>query len=286
MDSNMIRRVAFAAIAIPLLVVIVWAGAWPFAILLVVAAVLGTGELYDLAARDGVKPLRDLGRFFAMLVPLTLVAILEVPKFWLAQQWAYLLLLAVLLVVAVATFTRTPEQRPLASVAVTLFGIIYAAVLPSVAFVIRHAQWGERSWTGTAVLFFPLIVTWVCDSAAMFGGRLVGGSKLAPAISPGKTWAGGIAGIIGGTAIGAGYALLVFPRVRVPLGVAPAVVLALLVSVIGQVGDLAESLMKRGAGVKDSSAMIPGHGGVLDRLDSLYFVLPVAAAGYHYLGVL
>ena len=196
MDSNMVRRIAFAAIAIPLLVIIVWVGEWPLALLLVAAAMLGTRELFDLAARGGVRPLRALGIFLAMLVPLTLVAILDAPGFWLAQQWAYLLLLAILLVVAVATFTRTPEHRPLASIAVTLFGIVYAAVLPSIAFVIRHGQWDGRSWTGTAVLFFPLVVTWVCDSAAMFGGRMIGGPKLAPVISPGKTWAGAIVGVI------------------------------------------------------------------------------------------
>lgn len=286
MDSNMVRRVTFAAIAIPLLVIIVWVGEWPLALLLVAAAMLGTRELFDLAARGGVRPLRALGIFLAMLVPLTLVAILEAPGFWLVQQWAYLLLLAILLVVAVATFTRTPDQRPLASIAVTLFGIVYAAVLPSIAFVIRHGQWDGRSWSGTAVLFFPLVVTWVCDSAAMFGGRMIGGPKLAPVISPGKTWAGAIAGVIGATVVGGLYALLVFPRVRIPLGIVPAAALALVLAVIGQVGDLAESLVKREAGNKDSSALIPGHGGVLDRLDSLYFVLPVAAAGYHYLGLL
>lgn len=286
MDSNLVRRIAFAAIAIPLLVMVVWAGEWPLAILLAATAVLGTGELFDLAARAGVRPFRHLGRLIAALVPLTLLAAIMAPGVWLTQQWGYLLVLALLLLLLVAVFTRSPAEHPLASVAVTLFGIVYASVLPSVAFVIRHAQWGGRSWTGTAMLFFPLIVTWVCDSAAMFGGRMVGGPKLAATISPGKTWAGGIAGIIGGTAIGAGYAALVFPRVGIAFGVAPAVLLALILSVAGQVGDLAESLLKREAGVKDTSALIPGHGGVLDRLDSLYFVLPLAAAGYHCLGLM
>ncbi|MGH7592669.1 MAG: phosphatidate cytidylyltransferase [Gemmatimonadales bacterium] len=282
----MVRRVAFAAMAIPLLVVITWAGAWPLAILLAAVAMLGTGELFDLATRDGILPLRGLGRVMAALVPFTLLASISFPDVWLTRQWSYLLLLALLVVAGGAVFTRSLAQRPLSAVAVTLFGVTYAAVLPSMAFVIRHAQWGARSWAGTALLFFPLIVIWVCDSAAMFGGRLVGGPKLAPTISPGKTWAGAAAGVLGGSAIGAGYALAVFPRVGIPLGVAPAAVLALILTVVGQVGDLVESLLKREAGVKDSSSLIPGHGGVLDRLDSLYFALPVAAAGYHLLGLL
>ncbi len=287
MASNLIRRVAFAAIAIPLLVGVVWLGEWWLIAVLMVTAALGTGELFDLAERTGVKPLRDLGRFIAVAVPLVMILLLKVPnRLWFADQWGYLAVLAVLVVIAAAVFTRTPEQRPLASVAVTLLAPIYTAVLPAMAFVTRHAQWGGKSWTGTALVFFPLVVTWVGDSAAMFGGRLLGGAKLAPTISPAKTRAGGIAGVVVGTAIGAVYALLVFPRVDITLAIVPAISLALVLSVIGQIGDLAESLLKREAGVKDSSTLIPGHGGVLDRLDSLYFAIPVAAAGYHLLGVI
>jgi phosphatidate cytidylyltransferase len=120
----------------------------------------------------------------------------------------------------------------------------------------------------------------------MFGGRLIGGAKMAPTISPGKTWAGGIAGVIGGVAVGGLYAALLFPRVGLPVDLFAAIALALVISIVGQIGDLAESLMKREAGVKDSSALIPGHGGVLDRLDSLYFAIPVAAAAYHLLGLI
>jgi phosphatidate cytidylyltransferase len=118
----------------------------------------------------------------------------------------------------------------------------------------------------------------------MLGGRAIGGPKLAPAISPGKTWSGAIAGVVAGTLTGALYALVVFPHVQVRFAVIVALALAFALSIIGQIGDLAESLLKREAGVKDSSRLIPGHGGVLDRLDSLYFVLPVTAAAYHLLG--
>lgn len=287
MANNMVRRVAFAVIAIPLLVAVVWLGEWPLVLLLVAAASLGTGELFDLAERAGVKPLRESGRFIAVLIPIGMLALLKVPDgFWFADRWGYLPMLAALAVISAAVCIRTPEQRPLESVTVTLFAPFYTALLPSMALVIRHAQWGGRSWTGTALVFFPLVVTWVGDSAAMFGGQLIGGAKLAPTISPAKTRAGGITGLVGGTAIGAVFALLVFPRLDIPLGTVPAVLLAFVLSMVGQVGDLAESLLKREAGVKDSSALIPGHGGVLDRLDSLYFAIPVAAAGYHLLGVI
>lgn len=288
MSSNMIRRIAFAVVAIPLLVGAVWLGLWPLAAVLIVAAVLGADELFNLAERVGIHPMRTLGRVLAGAVPLLMVLmiVLTPRRAALIDQWGYLALFGILVVVAAAVFTRTPEQRPIAAIAVTLMGVAYTAVLPSTAFLIRHAQWGTRSWTGTALVFFPMVVTWVCDSAAMTGGQMIGGPKLAPSISPGKTRAGGIAGVVGGTAIGVLFALVIFPRAGLALDVLPVVLLALVISVIGQIGDLAESLLKREAGVKDSSALIPGHGGVLDRLDSLYFAIPAAAIGYHLMGVI
>jgi phosphatidate cytidylyltransferase len=284
MDSNMMRRVAFAAIAIPLLVAVVWFGDWPLAGVLLLAAALGVEEFFHLAQATGVTPFRGLGRVLAALVPVALILAVKAPGLWVTHQWAYLLLLGFLLAIGIAVFARLPSQRPLASIAVTIFGVGYAAVLPATAFVIRHGQWGTRSWAGTAMLFFPLVVTWICDSAAMLGGRAIGGPKLAPAISPGKTWSGAIAGVVAGTLTGALYALVVFPHVQIRFAVIVALALAFALSIIGQIGDLAESLLKREAGVKDSSRLIPGHGGVLDRLDSLYFVLPVTAAAYHLLG--
>jgi phosphatidate cytidylyltransferase len=165
-------------------------------------------------------------------------------------------------------------------VAVTGFGWAYAGALPCFLLAIRHGEWPLRSAAGAALVFFPLVVTWVCDIAAMFGGRAFGGAKLAPTISPGKTRAGGIAGVIGGVLVAPLFGLWIFPAVGVALTLPAALGMALVLAVVGQAGDLAESLFKRDAGVKDSSALIPGHGGVLDRFDSLYVVLPVAFVCY------
>jgi phosphatidate cytidylyltransferase len=121
---------------------------------------------------------------------------------------------------------------------------------------------------------------------SMFGGRTFGGPKLAPIVSPGKTRSGAVAGVIGALAVAPLFAIWIFPRFEIGLSLWQAVAVAGVLSVVGQVGDLAESLFKRQAGVKDSSHLIPGHGGVLDRLDSLYFVVPVAAAMYRFFGVI
>ncbi len=114
----------------------------------------------------------------------------------------------------------------------------------------------------------------------------MGGPKLAPTVSPGKTRSGSLAGVVGGLVMAPVFAAAVFPRVGLDIPLWQLLAIAAVLGVIGQAGDLAESLFKREAGVKDSSHLIPGHGGVLDRLDSLYFVVPVTAAMYRLFGII
>ena len=151
--------------------------------------------------------------------------------------------------------------------------------------IIRHNGYGLRSWPATALVFFPLVVTWVCDTAAMFGGKMFKGPKLAPKVSPGKTRSGAISGVVAGIAVAPLFGMLAFEPAGLVIPVWKLMVCAAAWSVMGQVGDLAESLFKREVGLKDSSDLIPGHGGVLDRFDSLYFVLPLAVALYRVLGI-
>ena len=120
-------------------------------------------------------------------------------------------------------------------------------------------------------LLFGLMVNWIGDTAAYYVGRRFGKRKLAPIVSPGKTWEGAIAAGVAGTLLGALYLPWAIPGVGIPLACG----IALLANAAGQVGDLAESALKRGAGVKDSGTLLPGHGGVLDRLDSTMFTVPV-----------
>jgi phosphatidate cytidylyltransferase len=170
--------------------------------------------------------------------------------------------------------------------AATAFGVLYPAGLAAFLIPIRHGAFGPMSWAGAWLVFFPLVITWVCDTAAMFGGRAMGGPKLWPSVSPGKTWSGSLAGVAGALATVPVMNALVLERLGVALPLGQGLAFALALGILGQVGDLAESLYKREVGVKDSSALIPGHGGVLDRFDSLYFVLPVSAALYRLFGQL
>jgi phosphatidate cytidylyltransferase len=288
MDANLVRRVAVAVVAIPLALGVVYLGGLPLVGLLALAAGFGAAELFGLAEQHGVRPARIFGIASAALIaPLVYGAILS-PDWGegIVGAWPYLGALWLMLLLTWALAQRGPGERPLEAVGTTLLSVAYTGALPVFLLAIRHARYPERSWAGAWLVFFPLVVTWVGDTAAMFGGRAFGGPKLAPTVSPGKTRSGTIAGVVGSLVVAPLFALGVFPMVGVSIPVWQLVAIAAALSVVGQVGDLAESLFKREAGVKDSSHLIPGHGGVLDRLDSLYFVVPTAAAMYRAFGVI
>jgi len=279
------RRVAFSAVAIPVAAAAAYVGGWVLAALLAVVGVLATREIYDLALATGIDPLRRSGMVAALAIPLA--------TYWakgsevhFAEPALYLGALWMIVVVAVAAWRRGPGRRPLAAVAVTVFGVLYGPGLLCFAIVLRHPSGvGPDSGLGTALLFFPLAVTWIGDTGAMAGGKLIGGPSLAPVLSPRKTWAGAVTGLVVSLLTAWVYALWVLGPLGRPLAPVAAVLAGLAISVSGQVGDVAESLFKREVGVKDSSTLIPGHGGMLDRVDSLLFALPVTAGMFRLLGL-
>jgi phosphatidate cytidylyltransferase len=288
MDANLVRRVGFAVVAIPLALLLIWYGGLPLVLLLVAAATLATRELFDLAERQQIRPARVLGLVSAAAISPIVYAAIASPETLAVVDaaWPYAAAIWLITILTWALLTRAPTDRPLAAAGVTVLAVAYAGALPAFLLDMRHHGHGLRSWAGAWLVFFPLVVTWVCDTAAMFGGRAFGGAKLAPTVSPGKTRSGSLAGVVGSLAVAPVFAAAVFPRVGVDVPLWQLLVVAAVLGVIGQIGDLAESLFKREAGVKDSSQLIPGHGGVLDRLDSLYFVIPAAAAMYRAFGIL
>lgn len=279
-SSDLGRRVAVAGVGIPLGVAVVWAGGWILAAVLAVLAALGASELMGLGRARGWRPFPWIG----VTAAVTLVA----AAFWTGsfEAWARLawvvLLLAFFSAFVAAVFLRGPSRDPLPAVGVTVLAPVYVgAPLAFALFLRQHPQagWASPGWEGTFLLFFPLVVTWIGDSAAYFGGRAFGRRKLLPSVSPAKTVEGGAAGLVGATAAGGALALLVpYLGGGLPLTAAAAAVLGLLIGAVAQVGDLAESLLKREAGVKDSGRILPGHGGVLDRFDAILFTVPFTYA--------
>lgn len=287
MSRNLWQRIAFSAVAIPLAVGVLWWGGWALAACLALLGVLGTREIYDLARRQGIDPLDGLGYVAAAAIPLA--------TYWAKgseQRWAEPALFVgavwLLAVLVGAMLERGPGGRPLAAVAVTVFGALYASALLSFAIAIRYgggAHGAAGRWPATGLVVFPLALTWICDTCAMVVGSAVGGPKLAPVLSPHKTWAGAIGGTAAALAAALVIGSLVLNRAGWQLATWQLATVGLVVAVVGQIGDVAESLFKREAGVKDSSSLIPGHGGVLDRLDSLYFVIPVSAGLFKWYGI-
>jgi phosphatidate cytidylyltransferase len=288
MDSNLVRRVGFAVVAIPLALALIWYGGLPLALVLGAVAALGARELIDLAGRGNVRPLGPLALLSAAALPLLVYAGMARPQVRhdLALWWPYLGAIWLILLLTWVLLARTPTQRPLSAAGITVLAVAYTGALPAFLLAIRHTSFAVKSWAGAWLVFFPLVVTWVCDTAAMFGGRSIGGPKLAPTVSPGKTRAGSTAGVLGGLLMAPVFGYFIFPKVGLDIPLWQLVAIAAVLSIVGQIGDLVESLFKREAGVKDSSHLIPGHGGVLDRFDSLYFVIPAAAAMYRAFGVI
>jgi phosphatidate cytidylyltransferase len=272
------RRLVVAGVGIPFGVAIFYFGAWPTGLVLSAVAAVGTLELFRMAQVSGWKPFPWLGLPAAAALVLTAI--------WeggLLGWSAHVLAVTVLLLLASlgsAVFLRGPAGHPLPSVAVTVFGPLYLGVTLGFALQLRAfpgISEGEPGWAGALLGIFALTVPWVGDAAAYFAGHRWGKTKLIPSVSPGKTVAGGVGGLVGSVLTAVAFSeLLLNPYSGTGLSVAAAAVMGLVIGAVGQVGDLAESLLKRGAGVKDSGALFPGHGGVLDRFDSVLFALPTA----------
>lgn len=277
MASSLPRRIAVAVIAIPATLGLVFLGGWALVAVLAIFGVLGSTEVFRLAvARGSGRPLVLWGYTGAVLTPVLAYGALHRPDLVSPHVIGFVAVGWFIVTMATAVVRRPPGAAPLSALAVTVFAVVYTAVLPAFLLVLRHGDPVRAAGPATAVVFLPFVVTWVCDSAAMGAGAAIGGPKFAPVISPNKTWAGTIAGIIAAVIIAPIYGWLVLTPSGVVISVAGLVFLGFVLSIVGQIGDLAESLLKREAGVKDSGRAFSAHGGVLDRLDSLYWVIPTA----------
>jgi phosphatidate cytidylyltransferase len=270
--SELTRRVLFAVIAAPASVAIIYFGDWALAIVLAVLAALAAWELFRMARETGALPIEPAGIGLAALLPIAVHA----QRLGIYTLSNTAIVTMVLLLFASTIWLRGPAGKPLASVAITAFGVLYAGLF-SYIYALRYHDYAVGAAAGTALVFLPVLLTWSTDVGAYVFGRTFGKKKLMPSISPGKTVEGAVGGLGLAIVICLLYVRFILMRyAQLGLTIQGAVLFAIVISVAAQTGDLAESLLKREAGVKDSSRIIPGHGGILDRFDSLLFVMPVA----------
>lgn len=271
--SELTKRVLFAVGAIPVVAAAVWFGSAPLAILLSVASALAAWEYGRLAEAAGQRPMTWWLIILSALVPLAAHAARL--GFWIPPLSMVALLVPLML--AVSMWTRGVTGKPLEATAITLFGIWYTGGMLAFAYTLRYHRFAIGAVGGTLLLMLPLVITWANDAGAFFFGKRFGRAKLMPSVSPGKTIAGAVGAVVTSLVVTWAYfRFLLVPYATLGLSIAGLLLFAIAMSAAAQVGDLAESLLKRQAGVKDSSALIPGHGGVLDRVDSLLFTIPLA----------
>jgi len=262
------KRVIVALCGIPLLVAAIWFGAPWFTILVAMWGLLAVFEFYSIAPTSRVPSLIYFGLIWTLLFIIS-------PHFEYAFV-APLLLTSVVMLSLIWLLLLPQKERAFSSWVWTIAGIIYIGWLLSYFVALRELDAG-RSW-----VFLALFTNFGSDTAAFFTGRVVGRHRLAPSISPEKTWEGAVAGGFSAIMV----SLILATVLKLPIGYGSAALLGLLVSIFGQLGDLVESLFKRNMGIKDSGRLLPGHGGVLDRVDSVlfagvvvyYFVVAFASA--------
>jgi phosphatidate cytidylyltransferase len=248
-SRNLLMRVVVAAVLIPLAVAIAYAGGWLWTALVTAAAIGLFVEWLAVASLAGAVALTIRGG-----VALALGGIC----FAVGRIDAALIVLAIGLV---AVGSTAPDRRGWAAA-----GFCYAAAAEIASVLLRLDP-----VKGFAALMFVLVIVWVTDSGGYFAGRGIGGPKLWPSVSPKKTWAGAVGGFAASLAVACGFAAFDLGR-TVPLLLSAAIL-----SVASQLGDLFESAVKRHFGVKDSSHIIPGHGGLMDRLDGFVAAVVLAA---------
>ncbi len=252
-SRNLIARIAAAALLAPVALMFVFAGGWLWVLLVTAIAV---GLFYEW--HEIVNPARNPRTFAAGVIALELIG-LALWFGWGGVAWA-----AFILGVTLIVFLATEQRRW------TTAGFIYAA-----AALVASAMVRLDGAMGFYALMFTLFVVWASDIGGYFAGRAIGGPKLWPRVSPNKTWAGSIGALVLSAVVALAVSWLGWGRF------VPLLILALVMSVVAQLGDLFESAVKRRFGVKDSSQIIPGHGGLMDRLDGFVAaIIFVALIGF------
>lgn len=276
MNKDLRNRLAVAAAGVPLCVLVVYIGGPVLPLGLGLVAGLGFLEYQRMMRTPGQAFFGPVGAMAAFVYP----TVVFYGGFWAGALYGGALLMAF---AGIAIWRIPLEERPVMSAAIMTFGVLYLGGLLSFGVPLREGWlWEppvrsptEQRLSHTLFFFYPIAITWIADTAAFFGGRALGTRKLAPIISPNKTVEGAICALVAATVVAPLYSRWVLPG-GWEFDLAPAIGFGLVIGVFAIVGDLVESALKRECGVKDSGSILPGHGGVMDRLDSLLWAIPTA----------
>ncbi|MCB0284367.1 MAG: phosphatidate cytidylyltransferase [Calditrichae bacterium] len=259
--KELLLRVAVAIIGIPLLVFLIWKGGWYFFALILIISLAGQYEFYILARQK---------ESYALIFPgFILTVIIHTLSQIGYNRDLTAMALAVLIIMFAYEMFRNKESAFL-NTSATMVGVVYPGIFLAPLLVIRNnaESMGISSAFGYIVTIF--IAIWACDTFAYFIGKAIGKHRLFERVSPKKSIEGAVAGLVGAIAV----FLVVFYFDYYTISLSLALISGLIVGVFGQLGDLVESWFKRDAAMKDSSHILPGHGGFLDRFDSLIFIVP------------
>jgi phosphatidate cytidylyltransferase len=268
-SAEAMKRVLTALVLIPLVLLLVFKGNFLFvSIFSAAVAELAAWEFLGMADATGAKTPRVL--------VLVAIAVLFATPLLLPNDVSGAVLGALSLLLFIVCSFRAPLPRVLPDTAYSVFCLMYVGATLTTLPLISAMQ------NGPALLLFLFFVVWSGDIAALYVGRSIGRHKLAPSISPNKTWEGSVGSILGSVLVGVGLVFLSIQLSRrgmdwiaYPGQLGRWIFLAVLLNLAAQIGDLVESAVKRGAGVKDSGTLLPGHGGMLDRIDALLLAAPV-----------
>lgn len=275
-------RILVGVLGIPAIVGCIWLGGWLFNGIVAVLSVIALREYYLLAESKHAMANRILGYGWALILQGVIAVATTMEWPWWTDTWLMLIMGSFVLGTVATLILELWRNRDhaLLNTAVTITGVAYVVVCLASLMLMRalpESAMGDVTHFGShgaAVVLATFVSVWAADTVAYFTGLAIGRHKLFPRVSPKKSWEGAIGGGLSAIAGFVGISVWLMPAYPVPL----AIIAGIIVGVFGPLGDLAESLLKRDAVIKDSSSVIPGHGGVLDRFDSMFVVAPLILA--------
>lgn len=270
-------RILIYILGIPAWLFLIWKGEFYYTMFILICTVLALGEFYSITEKNGAQPLRWMGMVSSVFIA---DYYYRRPDIILHEMQDGVIAIGGIILIIILTCIWelfSEKENPGQNISATLAGIIFIPVLLGTAIDLRQFD----NWAGTQLTLTLVLSIWACDTVAFILGTLFGTKKIFPKVSPKKSWIGSISGFV--ASLGVFIAFHKQGWLGDYFSLKDAIVFGIITGFFGQIGDFFESLLKRDAGVKDSGTLLAGHGGVLDRFDSLIFATPLAYLYVHFL---